>query len=203
MGVRLSALRAGRPPFICRKIPGTHFSYRQSRPQGHSAAARITSIEKANDLIGNRTRDLQACNTVLQQTTLPRVPFKMILIEFNPFIETALLNKTAWLTCFQMQRLRYLSKAKLSLSLIHYGANKLKCWVAPQLHGFLAPVLHEDKGWDSCPGRCTPREREIHDTRRIGGWIDTRDDLVAVKKTKIPCPCRESSPDSFVVRPIT
>jgi hypothetical protein len=38
--VRLSALRTGRiyPP---RNIPGTHFCYRLSRPQGHSAAERI------------------------------------------------------------------------------------------------------------------------------------------------------------------
>jgi hypothetical protein len=30
-----------RPPFTPRKIPGTHFCYRMSRPQGHSAAGRI------------------------------------------------------------------------------------------------------------------------------------------------------------------
>jgi hypothetical protein len=51
MAVRLSALRAGRP-LTPRKIPGTHFCYRLSRPQGHSAAGRIRSIEKSNDLIG-------------------------------------------------------------------------------------------------------------------------------------------------------
>jgi hypothetical protein len=32
-----------------------------SRPQGHSAGGRLRSIEKSNDLIGNRTRDLPAC----------------------------------------------------------------------------------------------------------------------------------------------
>jgi hypothetical protein len=54
MAVRLSALRAGRllPP---RKIPGTHFCLRLRRPKGHSAAGTIRSIEKSNDLIGNRT----------------------------------------------------------------------------------------------------------------------------------------------------
>jgi hypothetical protein len=61
MAVRLSALRADRPPFTPRKIPGTHFCYRLSRPQGHSAAGGIRSIEKSNNLIGNRTRDLLAC----------------------------------------------------------------------------------------------------------------------------------------------
>jgi hypothetical protein len=41
-----------RPPsFTHRKIPGTHFCYRLSRPQGHSAAGRIRSIDKSNDLI--------------------------------------------------------------------------------------------------------------------------------------------------------
>jgi hypothetical protein len=45
---------------------------RLSRPQGHSAAGRIRSIEKPNDLIGNWTRDLPACNIVPQPTTLPR-----------------------------------------------------------------------------------------------------------------------------------
>ena len=39
-GGRLSALRIGRlyPP---RNVPGTHFCYRMSRPQGHSAIGRI------------------------------------------------------------------------------------------------------------------------------------------------------------------
>jgi hypothetical protein len=34
-------------------------------------AGRIRSIEKSNDLIGNRTRDLPAFSIVPQQTTLP------------------------------------------------------------------------------------------------------------------------------------
>jgi hypothetical protein len=70
----LSALRAGRPPFTPRKIPGTHFYQRLSRPQGHSAAGRITSIEKSNYLIGKRTRYFPACSIVPQPTTLPRSP---------------------------------------------------------------------------------------------------------------------------------
>jgi hypothetical protein len=63
-----TALRAGAlyPP---RKIPGTHFSQRLSGPQGHSAAGRIRSIEKSNDLIGIRSRDLPACSIVPQPTT--------------------------------------------------------------------------------------------------------------------------------------
>jgi hypothetical protein len=34
----------------------------------------IRSIEKSNDLIGNRPRDLPACSIVPQPTTLPREP---------------------------------------------------------------------------------------------------------------------------------
>jgi hypothetical protein len=37
---------------------------RLSRTQGHSSAERIRSIEKRFDLIGNRTRDRQACSIV-------------------------------------------------------------------------------------------------------------------------------------------
>jgi hypothetical protein len=72
--VKLSALGAGRclPP---RKIPGTNFFWRLSRPRGHSANGRIKSIEKSKDLTGNRTRDLPACRLVSQPTTLPRAPY--------------------------------------------------------------------------------------------------------------------------------
>jgi hypothetical protein len=38
---------------------------------GHNEAGRNRSIEKSNDPIGNRTRDLSACS-ILQQPTLPR-----------------------------------------------------------------------------------------------------------------------------------
>jgi hypothetical protein len=71
MAVRLSALRVGRPPFAPRKIPGAYFCYRLSRRQGHIAVGRIRAIEKSNDLIGNRTRDLPAFSIVPQPTTLP------------------------------------------------------------------------------------------------------------------------------------
>jgi hypothetical protein len=64
-----------RPPFTPKKIPGTHFCQRPCRPQSHSAAASIRPIEKSNDLIGNRIRDLLACSIMPQPTTLPHVPF--------------------------------------------------------------------------------------------------------------------------------
>jgi hypothetical protein len=49
-----------RPRFTAREILGTHLCYKLSRPQGHSAAGRIRSLTKSNDLIGNRIRDLLA-----------------------------------------------------------------------------------------------------------------------------------------------
>jgi len=71
--VRLSALRIGRlyPPG---NIPGTHFCYRLSVPQGNSAAGRIMSMKNSNDTIGNRTRNLPTCSAVPQPSTPPRVP---------------------------------------------------------------------------------------------------------------------------------
>jgi hypothetical protein len=73
MAARLSALRAGRP-LSPRKIPGTNFCQRVSRPQGHSAAGRIRSTEKYTGFIGIRTRDLPARSIVPQLSTLPRAP---------------------------------------------------------------------------------------------------------------------------------
>jgi hypothetical protein len=57
--VSLTRRRAALYP---RMIPGTRFCQGLSQPQGRSAAGRIRSIVKFNDLIGNRTRDLPACS---------------------------------------------------------------------------------------------------------------------------------------------
>jgi hypothetical protein len=65
MAVRLSALRADRT-FSPWKIPGTHFCYRLSRPQGHRLEG-LRQRKKSNNLIGNRTRDLPACSIVPHQ----------------------------------------------------------------------------------------------------------------------------------------
>jgi len=71
--VRLSALRSSRlyPPG---DISGTHFSYRQSRPQGCSTAGRIIPMENSSDTIRNQTRGLAACAAVIQSTTPLRAP---------------------------------------------------------------------------------------------------------------------------------
>jgi hypothetical protein len=65
-------------PLSIRKIHANHFCYRLSRPQGHSAAGRMRSIEKKSNEIGNRTRDLPACSIVTQPTTLPHAPLKIV-----------------------------------------------------------------------------------------------------------------------------
>jgi hypothetical protein len=61
-----------RPPLPPGNIPGTHFCYRLSRPQGHSAAGSIMPMK--NDTIGNRTRNLPVCSEVPQPTAPPRAP---------------------------------------------------------------------------------------------------------------------------------
>jgi hypothetical protein len=43
-------------------------------PQSHSAARRIMSMKKFNDIIGNQTRNLPACSAVSQPTAPPRAP---------------------------------------------------------------------------------------------------------------------------------
>jgi hypothetical protein len=86
MAVRLSALRAGWPS-LPRKIPGTHFCQRLNRTQGHSAAGRITSIEKSNDLTWNRIRYLPACSIVPQPTTLYRgSPIQPVRLEYHMLV---------------------------------------------------------------------------------------------------------------------
>jgi hypothetical protein len=53
-----------RPALPPENTPGTHFCYRLSRPQGHSAIGRITPMKNSNDTIWNRTRDLPICSIV-------------------------------------------------------------------------------------------------------------------------------------------
>ena len=62
-----------RPPLPPGNIPGNHFCYRLSQPQGHNADGRIVSIKNSDDTIGNRTRDLSACSAV-PQPNVSRVP---------------------------------------------------------------------------------------------------------------------------------
>ena len=43
--------------FTPRNIPGTHFHYGLSRPQGHGLVGRKYVTEKSSDNTGNRSRD--------------------------------------------------------------------------------------------------------------------------------------------------
>jgi hypothetical protein len=85
--VRLSALRTGHlyPPG---SIPGTHFCWRLSRPQGHSAVGRIRSMKNFNDTIGNRNCDLPACSAVPQPTE-PLLTLSLLMSHINAAPSTA------------------------------------------------------------------------------------------------------------------
>jgi hypothetical protein len=80
--VSLSTLPAGHPLPI-RNIHGSHFCWRLSRPQIHSAVGRFMSNEKTNNIIGNRARDLPACSIMPQPTTLPLSPLIIIIIRLK------------------------------------------------------------------------------------------------------------------------
>ena len=71
--VRLPALCTGHQ-YPLGNIPGTHFCYRLSKPQGHSSDRRIMSMKNSKDIIGNRTHDFPACSAVPQPTASPRAP---------------------------------------------------------------------------------------------------------------------------------
>jgi hypothetical protein len=73
MAVRLSALRAGRPSFPPPPPPGIFMVLISVRgcvdPRAIVRLGRIRLIEKCNDLIGNRTRDLPAYSTEPKTTS--------------------------------------------------------------------------------------------------------------------------------------
>jgi hypothetical protein len=65
-----------RTPLPPGNTPGTHFCYRLSRPQGHSATGRIMSLKNSKDTIGNRTRDLPTFLYKSEITIVKRVEFR-------------------------------------------------------------------------------------------------------------------------------
>jgi hypothetical protein len=69
--VRVSALRTG-CLYPLGNIPGTHFCWRLSRSEGHSAARRTMSMKSYKDTLGNGTREHSACRAVPQTTVPPR-----------------------------------------------------------------------------------------------------------------------------------
>jgi hypothetical protein len=75
MTVRLSTLPAGRP-LPTRKIPGSHFSQRLSRPRAIVRLQRLGKLKKIIiHFIGTRSHYLLACSIVPQPNTLQRVPW--------------------------------------------------------------------------------------------------------------------------------
>jgi hypothetical protein len=82
-----------------RKIAATHFGYRLSRPQGHSAAGRIRWIERSSDLIGYRNCDLQTCSIVPQPITLPRFSFRYLKILLCRIVQFVLMLFQVLLIC--------------------------------------------------------------------------------------------------------
>jgi hypothetical protein len=84
-----------RQPFTPRKISGIHFCLRLSRPQGHSAAGMVRSIEKYNDHIGYRTSDLPACSIVPQPTTLPRAPVWLSICSWKHILTVTVQKVTS------------------------------------------------------------------------------------------------------------
>ena len=71
------------PPWPPGNIPGTHFCWGLSQPQGHSVVGRIMSLKKSNGTNGNRTRDLPACSTVPQPTAPPSANLLVKCCEYR------------------------------------------------------------------------------------------------------------------------
>ena len=72
-----------RPPLAPGNIPCSHFCYRLSQPQVHSAAGRIMSMKNSNDTNGKRTHDLPACSAVIQPTAPPSTPHTFRVPHWN------------------------------------------------------------------------------------------------------------------------
>ena len=62
------------PCAITFQLDSTHFCYRPSQSQGHSADGRIMSMKNSNATIGNRTLEIPACSAVPQPTPPPAPP---------------------------------------------------------------------------------------------------------------------------------
>jgi hypothetical protein len=63
-------------------------------------AGRVRAIEKSNDLIRNRTRDLPACGMVPQPTMLPCTPHRDLTV--NVFICSLVTNGASSSDCIAL-----------------------------------------------------------------------------------------------------
>jgi hypothetical protein len=94
-----------RQPLPSGNIPGTHFRYRLSQNQGHSAAGRIMSMKNSNDIIGNRSRDLPVFS-VVPQTLCHRVPQTIHMVQPILHMGTAI-PYSVWMSepdCYKTKR---------------------------------------------------------------------------------------------------
>ena len=113
----LSALRTGciYPPG---NTPGTHFHYRLSQPQGHSAVGGVMSVKNYDDPI-SRNCDLMACSTVCQPSVPPCIRTCLLCLVY--FFHWYLVGRTASsvhsLNVSLFYELSELSPLSLSLSL--------------------------------------------------------------------------------------
>jgi len=101
-------LRTGRL-YPSGKIPGIHFCYRLSQPQGHSANGRIMSMKNSN-IMGNRTRDLPACSAVPHPTAPPCAPPPRAKVMLKMLGVTGICEPLLWAalgdqSCARMSRL--------------------------------------------------------------------------------------------------
>ena len=115
---RLSALHTG-PLYPPRKIPGTHFCCRSRRPQGHSTAGRIRSMQNCSDPNGNRTRDHPACTAVPQQNALP-CTLTWITWQKNTINSVGISVSTLQITAWNASALRTSPPCFLSLKRFIY-----------------------------------------------------------------------------------
>jgi hypothetical protein len=107
--VGLSALHIGRiyPPG---NNPGTHFCYRPSRPQDHSAAGRIMSMKKfqRNNRESNpRPSGLQRCASTNRATACPYIISLKFPCLYHPTVNLSTVSSSCgytvlvqgWVTC--------------------------------------------------------------------------------------------------------
>jgi hypothetical protein len=106
-----------RPPLPPGNIPGTHFCWRLSRPQSHSAAGRVISMKNSSDTIRNRTRDLPACSAVPQPTAPPRAPLTKRLQPNDNMEHNNNCNNTAILVNCTMTNKRTINLQNIILPL--------------------------------------------------------------------------------------
>jgi hypothetical protein len=69
------------PPLSPGNIPGAHFCWRLSRPQGHGAAGRIMSRKNSSDTLRTWTHDLPACSAVPLRTPMYLGISKLLMLD--------------------------------------------------------------------------------------------------------------------------